>query len=78
MMNQREFLAITCNFLKAREKSREQGAIGFGLAPHWLKTGAKFFSQSPSVIAFKSHLKTDLKREFSHRCAKNCSIFLTI
>ena len=29
-MNQSQFLAITCNSLKAWEKSREQGAIGFG------------------------------------------------
>ena len=36
-MNQSEFLAITCNLLKAREKSRVQGAIGFGFASHWLK-----------------------------------------
>ena len=30
-MNQSEFGAITCNLLKAREKSRVHGAIGFGL-----------------------------------------------
>ena len=36
-MNQSEFLAITCNLFKAREKLRVQGAIGFGLASHWLK-----------------------------------------
>ena len=36
-MNQSEFLAITCNLLKAREKSRAQGAIGFDFASHWLK-----------------------------------------
>ena len=29
-MNQTEVLAITCNLLKAREKSRVEGAIGFG------------------------------------------------
>ena len=29
-MNQSEFLEITCNLLKAREKSRVQGAIGLG------------------------------------------------
>ena len=34
-MNQSEFPAITRNLLKAREKSRVQGAIGF--ASHWLK-----------------------------------------
>ena len=36
-MNQSQFLAITCNSLEAREKSRVHGAIGFGLAFHWLK-----------------------------------------
>ena len=29
-MNQSQFLAITCNSLEAREKSRVHGAIGFG------------------------------------------------
>ena len=29
-MNQSEFLAITCNLLKALEKSRVQGAISWG------------------------------------------------
>ena len=36
-MNQSQFLAITCNSLKAREKSRLHGKIGFGFASHWLK-----------------------------------------
>ena len=36
-MNQSQFLAITCNSLEAREKSRVRGAIGFGFASHWLK-----------------------------------------
>ena len=31
-MNQSEFLAITCNSLEAREKSRVHGAIGFGFS----------------------------------------------
>ena len=31
-MNQSEFLAITGNLLKAREKSRVKGAIGYGFA----------------------------------------------
>ena len=30
-MNQSQILAIICNLLKAREKSRVHGAIGFGL-----------------------------------------------
>ena len=36
-MNQLQFLAITCNSLEAREKSRVHGAIGFGFASYWLK-----------------------------------------
>ena len=35
-MNQSQFLAITCNSLKARENSRVQGGIGFGVASYWL------------------------------------------
>ena len=34
-MNQSQFLAITCNSLEAREKSRVHGASGFGFASHW-------------------------------------------
>ena len=33
-INQSQLLAITCNSLEAREKSRVQGGIGFGLASH--------------------------------------------
>ena len=33
-MNQSQFLAITCNSLKAREKSRVHGVIGFGVSSH--------------------------------------------
>ena len=36
-MNQSEFLAITCNLLKAGEKSRAYGAIGFCFASNWSK-----------------------------------------
>jgi len=48
-INQSQFLAITCNSLEAREKSHLHGAIGFGFASHWLKTGASLLSQSLSV-----------------------------
>ena len=48
-MNQSQFLAITCNSLEARERSRLHGAIGFGFDSHWLKTGATLLSQSLSV-----------------------------
>ena len=37
-MNQSQFLAITCNSLEAREKSRVHGAIGFGFTSHLLKS----------------------------------------
>ena len=36
-MNQSEFLAISRYLLKARVKSRVQGAIGFAFASHWSK-----------------------------------------
>ena len=42
-MNQSEFLAITCNLLKAREKSRVQGGIVSGFAYNWLKNLARDF-----------------------------------
>ena len=42
-MNQSQFLATTCNSLKAREKSRVHGAIGFGFASHWLKNWRESF-----------------------------------
>jgi len=65
-MNQSQFLAITCNSLEAREKSRVHGAIGFGLACHWLKNWRESFkpitkrSNRNHVITFDSHLKTAL------------------
>ena len=65
-MNQSQFLAITCNSLEAREKSRVRGAIDFGLASHWLKNWREFFkpitkrSNRNHVITFDSHLKTAL------------------
>ena len=42
-MNQSQFLAITCNLLKAREKSRVHGAIGFSFTSHWLKNCCESF-----------------------------------
>ena len=65
-MNQSQFLAITCNSLQAREKSRVHGAIGFGFASHWLKKWRESFkpitkrSNRNHVITFDSHLKTAL------------------
>ena len=65
-MNQSQFLAIICNSLKAREKSRVHGAIGFRFASHWLKNWRESFepitklSDRNHVITFDSHLKTAL------------------
>ena len=62
--NQSKFLEITCNTLKAREKSRVHGAIGF--ASDWLKNWRESFepitkrSNRNHVITFDSHLKTAL------------------
>ena len=63
-MNQSQFLAITCNSLEAREKSRVHGAIGFGFASHWLKNWRESFkpittrSNRNHLITFGNHLKT--------------------
>ena len=67
--NQSEFLAITCNLLKAREKSRTQGRIGFAFASHRLKNWREIFkpitkrSNRNHVITFDSHLKSTLNRK---------------
>ena len=64
--NQSQFLAIICNWLKAREKSRVHGAIGFGFDSHWLKNWRESFkpitkrSNRNHVFTFDSHLKTAL------------------
>ena len=42
-MNQSQFLAIFRNLLKAREKLRVQGVIGFGFASHWSKNWRETF-----------------------------------
>ena len=65
-MNQPQFLAITCNSLEARERSRVHGAIGFGFASHWLKNWRESFkpiskrSNRNHGITFDSHLETAL------------------
>ena len=67
-MNQSQFLAITCNSLKAREKWRVHGAIGFGFGFgfHWLKIRRESFkpitkrNDCNHVITFDSHLTTTL------------------
>jgi len=42
-MNQSEFLAITCNLPKAREKSRVVAATDFYFSSHWLKIWRQIF-----------------------------------
>ena len=65
-MSQSQFLAITCNSLEAREKSRVYGANSFGFASHWSKNWRDTFkpitkrSKRNHVITFDSHLKTAL------------------
>ena len=67
-MNQSQFLAITCNSLEAREKSRVHGANGFDFASRWWKNWRESFkpitkrSNRNHVITFDSHLKTALLR----------------
>ena len=64
--NQSQFLSITCNSRKAREKSRIDGAIGFGFGSHWLKNWRESLkpitksSNRNHVVTFDSHLKTAL------------------
>ena len=60
-MNQSQSLAITRNSLEAQEKSRPQGAIGFGLASHWLKNWRESF-------------KPIAKRNYFRQSFENCSI----
>ena len=65
-VNQSQFLAITCNSLEAREKSRVHGVIGFGFDSHWLKNWRESFKPITKLsnrnygITFDSHLKTAL------------------
>ena len=60
-MNQSEFLSVACNLLKAREKMRVQGAIGFAFASLWLHNWQSLsVAVANGVIAFVIHLKTAL------------------
>ena len=65
-VNQSQFLEITCNTLKEREKSRVHDAIDFGFASHWLKNWRESLkpitkrSNRNYTITFNSHLKTAL------------------
>ena len=76
-INQSQLLAIICNSLKGREKSRVRGAIGFGLISHWLKNWRESFkpitmrSNRNRVITFDSPLKTAL---YTPGLTLNCRI----
>ena len=61
-MNQSQFLANTCTSLKAREKSRVHGGIGFGFVLSLVEKLARVTKRSNRnhVITFDSHLKTAL------------------
>jgi len=65
-MNQSQYLATTCNSLKAREESRVCGAIGFGLASDWLKTGASLLSQSLNVTIAIAYLLSQSFENYSN------------
>jgi len=52
-VNQSEFLAISCNFLEARETLSAQGAIGFS-ASKWLQKLAGFFLSQSIIVASKT------------------------
>ena len=83
-MNQSQFLAIICNSLKALKESRVHGAIGFGLACHWLKNWRESFkpitkrSNRNHVITFDSHLKTALIRSVKYISQRYMYIFSLI
>jgi len=62
VMNQSQFLAITCNSLEAREKSLVHGAIGFGFDSNWLKNWRDSFKP---ITKRSSHLKTTLNKNNS-------------
>ena len=81
-MNQSQFLAITCNSLEAREKSRVHGANGFGFDCHWLKNWRESFkpitkrSNRNHVITFDSHLKIALTSTLTNWFDTNFSLLV--
>ena len=66
-MNQSQFLAITCNSLEAREKSRVHGAIGFGFAfaSHWLKNWRDSFKPI-SKRSNRNHFRHSFENRYSY------------
>ena len=56
---------MACNLLKAREKSRLPGAIGFGFASHWLKNW-------PITKRSKSQSRYYFRQSFQNCSDTNC------
>ena len=72
-MNQSQFLAITCNSLKAREKSRVHGELGFGFAFHWLKNWRESFKP----ITKRSN-RNHVINIYFRQSFENCSISMDV
>ena len=69
-MNQSQFLAITCNSPEAREKSRVNGAIGFGFASHWLKKWRESFKPiTKRNITYYIYCMVDYFRQSFENCS---------
>ena len=84
-MNQLQFLAVKCNSLEARERSRVHGTIGFD--SHWLKNWRESFkpitkrSNRNHEITFFSHLKTALTSQVqwtTYRCLLDSDGFCSL
>ena len=73
-MNQSQFLAIICNSLKVREKSRVHGAIDFGFASHWLKN----WRESVKPIAKHSNRNHVITFDMPSRFQNNCVMSLLL
>ena len=82
VMNQSQFLAITCNSLEAPEKSRVHGVIGFGFDSHWLKNWRESckpitkLSNRNYGITFDSHLKTALILSIDQSYTRQFTLFV--
>ena len=77
-MNQSQFLAITCNSLEARKKSRVHGAIGFGFDSHWLKNWRASFKQSQARNNFRQSFENCSIRVSNLRDQTNSSIGVNV
>ena len=64
-MNQSQFLAITCNSLEAREKSRVHGVIDFGFDSHWLKNWRESFKPI-TKLSNRSQLRNYFRQSFEN------------